>query len=210
MKINLHYNDLPNSVVLNGSLAIDTEAMGLNIPRDRLCLVQLCDEDKQIHLVQFKRSDDGSVNYNAKNLISLLTDSKRQKIFHYGRFDIGIMMHYLKIERIPNVFCTKIASKFARTYTDHHGLRTIVMELCGIELKKEQQSSNWGAEELSFDQKKYAANDVIHLHQIRDKLTEMLIDLGRLNLVRDYFSFLHNICQADLIGFDGSNLFNHL
>ncbi|QED22829.1 ribonuclease D [Candidatus Deianiraea vastatrix] len=208
-KINLHYQDLPNDVVLNGDIAIDTEAMGLQIPRDRLCLVQLCDEDRNVHLVQFRRDDNGNVNYNAKNLIALLQDSKRQKIFHYGRFDIAIMMHYFKIEKIPNIFCTKIASKLARTYTDHHGLRTIVMELCGVELKKEQQSSNWGAEELTHEQKKYAANDVIYLHEMREKLTQMLYENGRLPLAREYFSFLHTICKADLLGFLGSEIYNH-
>ncbi len=208
-KISLHYNDLPNGTILAGDIAIDTEAMGLNIPRDRLCLVQICDENGQVHLVQFKRGADGSLDYSAPNLVKLLTDAKRQKIFHYGRFDIAIMMHYLKIEKIPNVFCTKIASKMARTYTDHHGLRTIVGEIAGIDLKKEQQSSNWGADELSPDQKKYAANDVIYLHKLRERLVEMLYANNRLELANEYFSFLHNICRADLLGFIGDNLFTH-
>lgn len=208
-KIQLHYNDLPNNVEMVGDIAIDTEAMGLIISRDRLCLVQIADEEGNIHLVQFKRDGLGGLDYSAPNLVKLLCESNRQKIFHYGRFDIAILMYYLKIERIPNIFCTKIASKFARTYTENHGLRTLVNEILSIDLRKEQQSSNWGAEELTNDQKKYASNDVIHLHKIRAKLVEMLQESGRLELAMNYSNFLHNICKADLLGYLGENLFMH-
>lgn len=209
MKISLHCNDLPNSVILTGDLAIDTEAMGLNNHRDRLCLVQICDEAQNVHLVQFTKDENGNIDYSAPNLKKVLLDSKTQKIFHYARFDVAIMMHYLKLDTINNIFCTKIASKMVRTYTDHHGLRTIVGEICKVDLKKEQQSSNWSSDKLTEDQKKYAANDVIYLHQIREKLVEMLYDSSRLDLAKKYFEFLPTICKADLAMFNGAELFNH-
>jgi ribonuclease D len=208
-KINIYENDLPDSVHLIGDLAIDTEAMGLNLYRDRLCLVQICDSEGAVHMVHFVQDGDGKCDYTAKNLRALLMDKNRQKIFHYARFDLAIMMHYLNIDRIHNIFCTKIASKLARTYTDHHGLRTVVMELCGVELKKEQQSSNWGASILTNEQKMYAANDVMHLHMVREKLIEMLYNSGRLDLAKEYFNFLHTVCKADMIGFNGANVFEH-
>jgi ribonuclease D len=209
MKINLHVNDLPYSVNLKGDIAIDTEAMGLNNLRDRLCIVQICDENGEIHLVQFKKNSDGKLDYSAPNLRKVILDKSRQKIFHYARFDVAIICHYLKIEKIENIFCTKIASKLARTYTDHHGLRTLVGEICKIDLKKEQQSSNWGADEISEDQKKYAANDVAYLHRLRDTLISMLVDSERLSIAHEYFNFLQTITNLDLIGFNGSDLFNH-
>lgn len=209
MEIKLHINDLPNSVNLIGDIGIDTEAMGLNIIRDRLCLVQLCDESGNVHLIKFSKDINGNLDYSAPNLRKLLLNEKIQKIFHYARFDVAIMCHYLKIDEIKNIFCTKIASKFARTYTDHHGLRTIVGEICKIDLKKEQQSSNWGADELSLDQKKYAANDVIYLHKLREELTKMLLDSNRLEIAQRYFSFLNTICKVDILGFNGALSFEH-
>lgn len=209
MEIKLHINDLPNFVNLIGDLAIDTEAMGLNIKRDRLCLVQICDEKGSIHLIKFSKDVNGNLDYSAPNLKKLLLDEKRQKIFHYARFDVAIICHYLKIEEIKNIFCTKIASKLARTYTDHHGLRTIVGEICKVDLKKEQQSSNWGASELTLDQKKYAANDVIYLHKIREELIYMLTDSSRLDIAQKYFSFLKTVCKMDVDGFNGALLFEH-
>ena len=209
MKINLHINDLPESLVLKGDLAIDTEAMGLNLMRDRLCLVQICDESGAIHLVQFNKTANGNFDFSAPNLKKYLLDSKVAKIFHYARFDLAILMHYLKIDKIPNIFCTKIASKLSRTYTEYHGLKTIANELLGVELKKEQQSSNWSDENLSFEQKKYAANDVVHLHKLREKLLMMLEENGRRNMAFEYFSALHTICKADILGFNGSDILNH-
>ena len=218
--INLHIGDLPSGVKLHGDLAIDTEAMGLQIKRDRLCLVQICDERDNIHLVHFpkpKKSKnapelfngiDTSI-YNAPNLREYLLDSDRQKIFHYARFDVAILQHYLQIDEIPNIFCTKIASKLARTYTDYHGLRNVVNELLNVELKKEQQSSNWGASVLTEAQKHYAKNDVIHLHALRDKLIEMLEASERYDLAQKYFDFIPTLCNADLMGFSGDGLFTH-
>lgn len=208
-KIELHYNDLPSTLNLVGDIAIDTEAMGLNIHRDRLCLVQICDENGSVHLVQFKKNSNGVLDYLAPNLRALILDKNRQKIFHYGRFDIAILTHYLNLPVIENVFCTKIASKFARTYTEYHGLKTIVNELCGVEMKKEYGSSNWSAEELTHDQKRYAANDVIYLHKLRDKLLEMLFDLNRVEIVKEYCKFLPQICKADLLGFTAELMFVH-
>jgi len=209
VKINLHFDDLPNSVILHGDIAIDTETMGLSILRDRLCLMQICDEEGNVHLVQFKKNEDGKINYHAPNLKKYLLDIKVQKIFHYGRFDIAVLMHYLNIEKIPNVFCTKIASKLCRTYSDFHGLKTITQELLAVELKKEQQSSNWGAKELSNDQKKYATNDVLYLHKLRNKFITMLMENNRMYLAHNYFEFLHYICAADLVGFQGESIFSH-
>lgn len=208
-KINLHINDLPNSVILEGDIAIDTEAMGLNIHRDRLCLIQICDESGNIHLIQFKKDENNKLNYSAQNFKEILLDKNRQKIFHFGRFDIAILMHYLNLNEIPNVFCTKIASKLCRTYTEFHGLKNIAYELLGVEMKKEQQSSNWGANELSNDQKRYAANDVIYLHKLRDIFALMLQENGRLETASAHFSFLNQVCKTDLLNFKSEELFSH-
>ena len=207
-EIQIFINDLPDHIELKGSIAIDTEAMGLQIVhRDRLCLVQMCDENGQVVMVHYPYD---CYNYNSPNLTKLLLNTQIQKIFHYARFDLAIMMKYLNIKKIPNVFCTKIASKLSRTYTDHHGLKTIVMELLGIELKKEQQSSNWGAKTLTEAQKMYAKNDVFYLHRIKNKLEEMLTANNRDILAREYFDCLHTICQADLSGFDGATILSHM
>jgi len=205
--INLHINDLPDTVILVGDLAIDSEAMGLQIKRDRLCLIQICDANGNIHMVHFP-SD--SYNYEASvNLKRYLVDESRQKIYHYARFDIAIAKYYLSIKEIPNIFCTKIASRFARTYTDNHGLRSVVGELIGVDLRKEQQSSNWGATCLSEAQKMYAANDVIYLHELRDKLIKMLIVSGRLKLAQEFFRCVGVVADADLLGFE-EDLFRHM
>ena len=202
MSSNIRYfvNDLPNNFELKGSIAIDTEAMGLkyNI-RDRLCVVQICDETGNVCLIHFPAS---SYNYDCKNLRNILLDKSRQKIFHYARFDVAIMRKYLNIDSIENIFCTKIASRFARTYTDSHSLKTLVSELLHTELKKEQQCSYWGADELSDAQKHYAANDVLYLHSLRDKLTDMLKKSGRYEIALKFMAFVDNICTADMLGFE--------
>ena len=193
-------NDLPDGVDLKGSIAIDTEAMGLKFNvRDRLCVIQICDESGEVYLVHFPAD---TYNYKCKNLRRFLLDDKRQKIFHYARFDVAIMRKYLGISEIKNIFCTKIASRLARTYSDSHGLKTLVSEILHVELKKEQQCSYWGAEKLTDAQKGYAANDVIYLHRLRDALTEMLKVSGRYEIACKYFDFVNNVCATDLMGFE--------
>lgn len=200
IKTKYFVNDLPDYVDLKGSIAIDTEAMGLkyNI-RDRLCVIQIRDESDNVYLVHFPAS---SYDYSCKNLKKFLLDENRQKIFHYARFDIAIMRKYLGIESIKNIFCTKIASRFARTYTDSHSLKTLVSELLHVELKKEQQCSYWGADELSNAQKSYAANDVIYLHELRNVLSDMLKKSGRYEIALNFMQFVDNVCTADMMGFD--------
>jgi ribonuclease D len=197
-EIKYFINDLPSDLELKGSIAIDTEAMGLkyNI-RDRLCVVQLCDENGLVCLVHFPDN-----KYDCPNLKKILIDKNRQKIFHYARFDVAIMRKYLGINSFENIFCTKIASRFARTYTDSHSLKTLVSELLHIELKKEQQCSYWGANELSDAQKHYAANDVLYLHALRDKLIEMLKKSGRYEIALKFMAFVDNVCTADMLGFE--------
>lgn len=204
--INIHKNDLPNNLKLIGDLAIDTEAMGLNIKRDRLCLVQIADSNNNIHLVQFTKN----TNYVAPNLKRYLEDEKIQKIFHFARFDVAILKHYLQIPSIKNIFCTKIASKFARTYTEHHGLKSLITDLLGAEIKKDhaQTSSNWSNNELTYAQKQYAKNDVEHLHKVRDALIEMLTETNRLETVKKYSNFVDTITEADIMGFTG-DIFSH-
>ncbi len=193
-------NDLPDGVSLKGSIAIDTEAMGLKYNvRDRLCVVQICDESGEVYLVHFPAD---TYDYKCKNLRRFLLDEKRQKIFHYARFDIAIMRKYLKIDSIKNIFCTKIASRLARTYSDSHGLKTLVSEILHVELKKEQQCSYWGAEKLTDAQKGYAANDVLYLHRLRDALTDMLKKSGRYEVACKYFDFVDNVCTTDIMGFE--------
>ena len=205
-KIILHVNDLPANIMFTGDIAIDTEAMGLLRKRDRLCLIQLKDETGDVHLVHFPQS-----NYDytkSKNLTSLIIDPNITKIFHYARFDVAIMRYYLGIDFIPNIFCTKIASRLVRTYTDHHGLRSLLMDIIGVELKKEQQSSNWGSDNLTDAQKNYAANDVLYLHEAKKKLTQMLKNSDRLDIAQKYFSFLDTVVTTDMLGFE-EDLFRH-
>lgn len=193
-------NDIPENLQLKGSIAIDTEAMGLKYnERDRLCVIQICDESGEVYLIHFP-SD--KYNYSCPNLRKVLTDKNVLKIFHYARFDIAIMRKYLNIDKFENIFCTKIASRFARTYTDSHSLKSLVSELLHVELKKEQQCSYWGAEQLTDAQKGYAANDVLYLHQLKDKLTNMLKVSGRYDIALKYMQFVDNVCTSDLMGFE--------
>src|SRR5262245_42289954 len=171
--ITLHKNDLPADVSFGQSVAVDTETLGLNVNRDRLCLVQLSAGDGSAHLVQF----DGS-NYAAPNLKALLVDPGVLKIFHFARFDIAVLEKYLGVMTTP-IYCTKIVSKLVRTYTDRHGLKDLVGELTGVELSKQQQSSDWAANQLSEQQLAYAASDVLHLHAVKAKLDAMLAREGR-------------------------------
>src|SRR5580704_3466658 len=181
MKIKLHKGDLPDTLDLGSLVAIDTETLGLNPFRDRLCLAQLSAGDGICHAVQFAAGD-----YAAPNLKRLLTDPKVTKLFHFARFDIAMFRRYLGVDCKP-IYCTKIASKLVRTYTDRHGLKDLVRELLGVELSKEQQSSDWGASDLTEKQLAYAASDVAHLHRLKEVLDGMLVREGRTALARSCF-----------------------
>ena len=202
MSVILHKNDLPDDLDLGSVIAIDSETMGLRPDRDRLCVVQLSSGDGTAHLVQFLDH-----NYAAPNLKALLSNSDIQKIFHFARFDVAIIQKYLEVE-CPNVYCTKIASRLARTYTDKHGLKHLCRELLGIELSKQQQSSDWGAAELTTEQLNYAASDVYHLHKLKTVLSGMLEREGRTDLAQACFDFLQTRAALDLAGWYG-DIFEH-
>lgn len=202
MKITVYQNDLPDDFILDGDIAIDTETMGLNFHRDRLCVMQISNGDGNAYLVQFI---DGK--YIAPNLQKLLLKNT-VKIFHYARFDVAVIKKYLKID-IENIFCTKISSKLVRTYTDHHGLKDLCRELLNINISKQQQSSNWGAQILSEDQQDYAAKDVLYLHELREILSQRLIELGREKIAKKMFEFLITRVELDLIGWNDIDLFAH-
>lgn len=203
MTIHLHHNDLPAGLTFPNGVAIDTETMGLNPVRDRLCLMQLSAGDGDAHLVQF--TDRA---YDAPNLKKLLADQSTDKLFHFARFDIAAIMAYLDVECGP-VYCTKTASRLVRTFTDRHSLKELCRELIGVELSKQQQSSDWGAPVLSEDQKFYAASDVLYLHQLRDKLNEMLNREGRMELARACFAFLPVRAALDHEGWPDFDIFAH-
>ena len=205
MKITLYQNDLPNNHELESakSVAIDAESLGLNYKgRDKLCLLQLCRGNEEVYIVQFDRE-----KYITPNLNKLLSNKNILKIAHYARFEIGILKHYLKID-LQNIYCTKIASKLCRTYTDKHGLYDITKELLGITLNKTQQSSDWGLKELSEEQKQYAASDVIHLHHIKEKLDQMLMRENRNEIAKKCFAFLETRVALDLGGWE-EDIFSH-
>jgi ribonuclease D len=203
MKIKLHKNDLPDGLNLGPLVAIDSETLGLNPNRDRLCLVQLSSGDGTAHLVQFTGG-----SYDAPNLKKLLTDPAVTKLFHYARFDVAVFRRYLGVVTAP-IYCTKIASKLVRTYTDKHGLKDLVRELLGVDLSKEQQSSDWGAPELSEKQLAYAANDVAYLHRLKEVLDTMLAREGRTEIAKACFSFLPARAELDLAGWSEVDIFSH-
>lgn len=203
MAITLHQNDLPADLDLGPVIAVDCETMGLRLERDRLCLVQLSAGDGDAHLVQFTGGE-----YDAPNLKAQLGDEDRTKIFHFARFDIAAISLYLDTICAP-VYCTKIASKLVRTYTDRHGLKDICRELLGVDISKQQQSSDWGAETLSEEQLSYAAADVLHLHALREKLEIMLEREGRGELAAACFEFLPARATLDLIGWPDEDIFAH-
>jgi ribonuclease D len=203
VSIHLHRGDLPAGLSFGASVAIDTETMGLDPHRDRLCLVQLSAGDGVSHLVQFAAGA-----YDAPRLKALLTDPAVLKIFHFGRFDIAMLWHYLGVAARP-VYCTKIASRLTRTFTDRHGLKDLCRDLLGVELSKQQQSSDWGAAELSDEQLRYAASDVLHLHALKAKLDEMLKREGRTDLAQACFEFLPSRARLDLAGWAAEDIFAH-
>lgn len=206
-KVNIivHNNDLPNSVQLGKEIAIDTETMGLNLSRDRLCLLQLKSQnDNTVHLVQFLDK-----KFHAPNLKALLANKEVTKIFHFARFDICAIYMYLGVI-CENVFCTKIASKIVRTYTNKHGLKDLTRELLGIELQKDQQTTYWGAKQLSEEQKLYAASDVLYLHALKEKLASMLLNENRYNLAKSCFDFLPTRVILDTLHWgDDNDIFKH-
>ena len=205
MSIHFHEEDLPSDVTFaDGPIAVDTEAMGLYPARDRLCLVQLSDGSGDEHLVRFKRGSD----YSAPNLKALLADPNRLKIYHFARFDIGIMQHYLGIMAAP-LYCTRTASRLVRTYTDRHGLKELVKEMLNIDLSKQQQTSDWGADEINDAQRDYAASDVRYLHQLKAKLDERLAREDRVALAQACFDFLTNRARLDLAGWPEQDIFAH-
>ena len=204
MAVHLHEDDLPAGVLAPGPVAVDTETMGLITPRDRLCVVQISDGQGDEHLVRFK---PGSA-YDAPNLKAVLADPARVKLFHFARFDLAAIEHYLGVTAAP-VFCTKIASKLVRTYTDRHGLKDLVRELLGKELSKQQQSSDWGGEELSEAQREYAASDVRYLHAMHVILAERLEREGRTQLAQACFDFLPARARLDLAGWPDKDIFSH-
>ena len=203
MAIKLYKGDLPAGIDLGASVAVDTETLGLVPRRDKLCLVQLSSGDGNAHLVQLDRS-----SYDAPNLKALFADPAITKIFHYARFDVAVIRHYLGVDTAP-LYCTKIASKLTRTYTDRHGLKDLVKELLGIELNKQQQSSDWGAHMLSDPQKQYAAQDVLYLHELKARLDQMLTREGRVDLARACFDFLPTRAALDLSGWTEEDVFAH-
>ena len=202
-EIHVHRGDLPSGLSFPNGVAVDSETLGLRPHRDRLCVVQLSGGDNVAHLVQF----DGS-NYAAPNLFALMADASVEKIFHFARFDVAVLKHYLGVVTQP-IFCTKIASKLVRTYTDRHGLKDLTSELLGIELSKQQQSSDWAATELSDAQKAYAASDVLYLHGIKTRLEEMLQRDGRRSIADAAFEFLPIRAELDLGGFEDMDIFAH-
>lgn len=203
MTIRLHRGDLPDLSRYARAVAIDTETMGLQPQRDRLCVVQLSPGDGSADVVQIPPGAK-----DAPNLKRLLTDTSIVKIFHFARFDLAALYHALGVMAAP-VFCTKIASRLSRTYTDKHGLKDVTRELLGLDLSKQQQSSDWGAETLSEPQLAYAASDVLHLHALRDKLETMLVREGRAELAKACFAFLPHRAKLDLAGWANEDIFSH-
>ena len=203
MTIHLHKGDLPADVNFGNIVAIDTETMGLLPVRDRLCLVQLSAGDGDAHLVQLKKDE-----FHAPVLSALMEDPKVTKLFHYARFDVAMMRYHLNVLATP-IYCTKIASRLARTYTDRHGLKDLCRELLNVELSKIQQSSDWGADTLTEEQKNYAASDVLYLHQLKDALDGMLAREGRKHLAAAAFAFLPIRSELDLSGWAEMDIFAH-
>ncbi|MEN9874170.1 MAG: hypothetical protein RL186_1067 [Pseudomonadota bacterium] len=203
MTIHAHEGDLPDGLDLGPIVAVDTETLGLSLVRDALCVVQLSDGSGDAHVVRLIRP-----TYDCPNLKALLTNPKVEKIFHFARFDVAMCKANLDIDVAP-IFCTKIASKLARTYTDRHGLKDVVRELVGIDLNKQQQSSDWGAPALSEAQLHYAASDVLYLHGARTKLIEILTREGRMDLAQTCFDFLPTRAQLDLLGWPEIDIFSH-
>ncbi|AAW61586.1 MAG: ribonuclease D [Gluconobacter potus] len=206
--IHLYDGDLPDDFDLGPLVAIDTETMGLNPHRDRLCLVQLSAGDGEAHLVQIKPVSMGGRGYDCPNLKALLTDDSVTKLMHFARFDVAVLQNAFNIT-IPSVICTKIAARLVYTFTDRHGLAYLCRDLLGVEISKHQQSSDWGAQTLTPDQLRYAASDVLYLHALWDKLEAMLIRENRRDLAQACYDFLPARCRLDLMGYEEPDIFSH-
>jgi ribonuclease D len=204
MSVYLHEEDLPEGALADGIVAVDTETMGLITPRDRLCLLQISDGKGDEHLVRFGPDSD----YAAPNLRAVLEDPSRLKLFHFGRFDLAAIEFYLNVTAAP-VFCTKIASRLCRTYTDRHGLKELVKEMLGTDISKQQQSSDWGGPVLSEAQKDYAASDVRYLHRLHEQFVTRLAREGRTEIAQACFDFLPHRAQLDLAGWPEIDIFGH-
>lgn len=204
MTITLHRGDLPDMLDLGGAIAVDTETLGLNLARDKLCLVQLSAGDGTAHLVQLDRR-----SYDAPNLKRVLADQSVTKIYHFARFDLAVLMRDLGVLARP-VYCTKTASRLTRTYTDRHGLKDLARELLGVEISKQQQSSDWGADELSEPQLNYAASDVLYLHALRERLDRILARENRVELAQACFGFLPARALLDIAGWADEDIFAHI
>ena len=204
LQIQHHFHDLPKNIDFGNSVAIDTETMGLCIHRDRLCVVQLSRGDGVCHVVQLNQDR----LYNAPNLKKILTDPKITKIFHFARFDIAALYQYLKVTTQP-VYCTKIASKLVRTFTDRHSLRDLCKDLLNVDISKEQQMSDWGEKNLRPEQLKYAATDVLYLHRIKEVLDKNLEREERQEIAQACFDFLPSCAKLDLLGYSQLNIFEH-
>jgi len=204
MSVYLHEEDLPAGVLADGPVAVDTETMGLITPRDRLCLLQISDGRGDEHLVRFGRNSD----FSAPNLRAVLADPARLKLFHYARFDLAAISHYLNVVATP-LFCTKIASRLVRTYTDRHGLKELVKEMLSTDISKQQQSSDWGGPILSEAQKDYAASDVRYLHRLHAEFVVRLEREGRTELAQACFDFLPHRTNLDLSGWPETDIFGH-
>ena len=206
--LHLHRGDLPDGLDLGPVVAVDTETMGLNPHRDRLCLVQLSSGDGTAHLVQISPVSLGGSGYDCPNLKRMMADASVVKLMHFARFDVGVLQHYLGITVAP-IRCTKIAAKLVRTFTDRHGLRDLCRELLGVEISKQQQTSDWGAAELSPEQVAYAASDVLHLHALWSRLEALLVREGRLELAQACFDFMPARTRLDLLGYEEPDIFAH-
>lgn len=203
MTNHLYRGDLPDGLDLGNVVAVDSETMGLNTQRDQLCVAQLSSGDGHAHVVQLDRQ-----TYNAPNLKALLADKNTVKIFHFARFDVAAFRHWLEVDT-TSIYCTKIASKLVRTYTDRHGLKDLTRELLGIDMSKQQQSSDWGAADLSTAQIDYAASDVLYLHKLRDQLDQMLVRENRAEIAKACFDFLPHRAALDLAGWPQTDIFAH-
>tara|TARA_Y100001968_G_scaffold85151_1_gene76267 strand:+ start:3994 stop:4593 length:600 start_codon:yes stop_codon:yes gene_type:complete len=199
----MHRGDLPKDLDFGDSVAVDTETLGLVPKRDPLCLIQLSSGDGTAHLLQFDRS-----KYDAPNLKKILSNPNCEKIFHFARFDVAVIKHYLDVDCCP-IYCTKIASKLARTYTDKHGLKDICKELLGVEISKNEQTSDWSLEDLSEEQKSYAASDVLYLHKLKSILEEKLSKVDRKELAQNCFDFVSTRAYLDLNGWSEIDIFRH-
>ena len=201
-EIIVHKDDLPSDLILGNEIAVDTEAMGLELKRDPLTLVQISTGNDDCHIIQLNRK-----KYKADNLVKILEDEQINKIFHYARFDVAILQYFLKAD-VKNIYCTKVASKIARTYTSQHGLKDLVKEIIGIDLNKQMQSSDWGSEKLTEKQLKYAASDVLYLHKLKSELNKMLIRENRIELLENCLKFIKTRVDLDLSNYK-IDIFSH-